>query len=43
MSVATTSSRFASRQAPKWLPLAVGAGSLILGAAASASLQASSS
>ena len=36
MSVATTSSRFASRQAPKWLPLAVGAGSLILGAAASA-------
>lgn len=36
MSVATTSSRFASRQAPKWLPLAVGAGALILGAAASA-------
>lgn len=36
MSVATTSSRFASRQAPKWLPLAVGAGSLILSAAASA-------
>lgn len=36
MSVATTSSRFASRQAPKWLPLAVGAGSLILGAAANA-------
>ncbi|MDY6052021.1 MAG: phosphate ABC transporter permease PstA [Rothia sp. (in: high G+C Gram-positive bacteria)] len=36
MSVATTSSRFATRQAPKWLPLAVGAGALILGAAMSA-------
>ncbi|WP_237187745.1 phosphate ABC transporter permease PstA [Rothia nasimurium] len=35
MSVATTSSRFASRQAPRWLPYAIGAGAIILGAAAS--------